>query len=107
MTIEDGAAQTINEASVANALVNGTKDPAANPTTWTVTDANNKKMIVTKATGATKVDKVPTEDGHELSVNALKWKGTVEGTEADAKTFYAVEYDNGTKKSYKIVKVVK
>lgn len=107
VTIEDGAAQTINEASVANALVNGTKDPAANPTTWTVTDANNKKMIVTKATGATKVDKVPTEDGHELSVNALKWKGTVEGTEADAKTFYAVEYDNGTKKSYKIVKVVK
>lgn len=107
VTIEDGAAQTINEASVANALVNGTKDPAANPMTWTVTDANNKKMIVTKATGATKVDKVPTEDGHELSVNALKWKGTVEGTEADAKTFYAVEYDNGTKKSYKIVKVVK
>lgn len=107
VTIEDGAAQTINEASVANALVNGTKDPVANPTTWTVTDANNKKMIVTKATGATKVDKVPTEDGHELSVNALKWKGTVEGTEADAKTFYAVEYDNGTKKSYKIVKVVK
>lgn len=107
VTIEDGAAQTINEASVANALVNGTKDPAANPTTWTVTDANNKKMIVTKATGATKVDKIPTEDGHELSVNALKWKGTVEGTEADAKTFYAVEYDNGTKKSYKIVKVVK
>lgn len=107
VTIEDGAAQTINEANVANALVNGTKDPAANPTTWTVTDANNKKMIVTKATGATKVDKVPTEDGHELSVNALKWKGTVEGTEADAKTFYAVEYDNGTKKSYKIVKVVK
>lgn len=107
VTIEDGAAQTINEASVANALVNGTKDPAANPTTWTVTDANGKKMIVTKATDATKVDKVPTEDGHELSVNALKWKGTVEGTEADAKTFYAVEYDNGTKKSYKIVKVVK
>lgn len=107
VTIEDGAAQTINEASVANALVNGTKDSAANPTTWTVTDANGKKMIVTKATDATKVDKVPTEDGHELSVNALKWKGTVEGTEADAKTFYAVEYDNGTKKSYKIVKVVK
>ena len=107
VTIEDGAAQTINEASVANALVNGTKDPAANPTTWTVTDANGKKMIVTKATDATKVVKVPTEDGHELSVNALKWKGTVEGTEADAKTFYAVEYDNGTKKSYKIVKVVK
>ena len=105
--IETGAAQTINEASVANALVNGKKNDDANPTTWTVTDANGKKMIVTKATDATKVDKVPTEDGHELSVNALKWKGTVEGTEADAKTFYAVEYVNGTNKSYKIVKVVK
>ena len=105
VTIEDGAAQTINEASVANALVNGTKDPVANPTTWTVTDANNKKMIVTKATGATKVDKVPTEDGHELDVNALKWTGKV--TDPATETFYAVEYVNGTNKSYKIVKVVK
>lgn len=105
VTIEDGAAQTINEASVANALVNGTKDPAANPTTWTVTDANGKKMIVTKATDATKVTKVPTEDGHDLDVNALKWTGKV--TDPATETFYAVEYVNGTNKSYKIVKVVK
>ena len=101
VTIETGAAQTINEASVANALVNGTK---VNDT-WTVTDANDKKMIVTKATDATNVNKVPTEDGHELDVNALKWKGTV--TDPATETFYAVEYDNGTNKSYKIVKVVK
>ena len=101
VTIETGAAQTINEASVANALVNGTK---VNDT-WTVTDANDKKMIVTKATDATNVNKVPTEDGHELDVNALKWKGTV--TDPATETFYAVEYNNGTNKSYKIVKVVK
>lgn len=97
---EDDAAQTINEASVANALVNGTNVDD----TWTVTDANNKKMVVTKTTGET-VSKVPTEDGHELDVNALKWTGTV--TDPATKTFYAVEYDNGTNKSYKIVKVVK
>lgn len=34
VTIETGAAQTINEASVANALVNGKKNDNANPTTW-------------------------------------------------------------------------
>lgn len=100
VTIEAGAAQTINEASVANAL----KGTDVN-NTWTVTDANGKKMIVTKATDATKVTKVPTEDGHDLDVNALKWTGKV--TDPATETFYAVEYDNGTKKSYKIVKVVK
>lgn len=105
VTIEIGAAQTINEASVANALVNGKKNDDANPTTWTVTDANGKKMIVTKATDATKVTKVPTEDGHDLDVNALKWTGKV--TDPATETFYAVEYVNGTNKSYKIVKVVK
>lgn len=102
VTIEPGAAQTINEASVANALVNGKKNDDA--TTWTVTDANGKKMIVTKASGET-VKKVPTEDGHDLDVNALKWTGNV--TDPATETFYAVEYVNGTKKSYKIVKVVK
>lgn len=99
VTIETGAAQTINEASVANAL-KGTK---VNDT-WTVTDANGKKMIVTKTTGET-VTEVPTEDGHNLKVNALKWTGKV--TDPATETFYAVEYVNGTNKSYKIVKVVK
>lgn len=99
VTIEAGAAQTINEASVANAL----KGTNVNDT-WTVTDANGKKMIVTKTTGET-VTEVPTEDGHSLNVNALKWTGKV--TDPATETFYAVEYDNGTKKSYKIVKVVK
>ena len=43
--------------------------------------------------------------GYTLKVNALKWKGVV--TDPATETYYAVEYDNGTKKSYKIVKVVK
>ena len=105
VTIETGAAQTINEASVANAIAKGTPDAAAK--TWTVTDANGKKMIVTAVADdvATTVTKVPAEDGHDLDVNALKWKGSV--TDPATETIYAVEYTVGTNKYYKIVKVVK
>ena len=104
VTLEDGATQTINEASVANALVKGTNDTAKK--TWTVTDYAGKKMVVTETTGvASEVTSVPAYSGHTLSVNALKWKGVV--TDPAKETYYAVEYDNGTKKSYKIVKVVK
>lgn len=98
VTIADGAAQTINEASVANAIANGKKDNPENPTTWTVTDANGKAMVVTVATSTTTVKTVPTEDGHVLDVNALMWNGA-------ANTIYAVEYDNGANKYYKIVTV--
>lgn len=105
VTLEAGASQTINEASVANALVKGTNDATAK--TWTVTDYAGKKMVVTETTDgvASKVTSVPAYYGHTLSVNALKWKGVV--TDPATETYYAVEYDNGTKKSYKIVKVVK
>lgn len=105
VTIEDGAAQTINEASVANAIAKGTPDTANK--TWTVKDANGKKMIVTETDGVAKtVTKVPTEDGHDLDVNALKWTGTV--TDPATETIYAVEYkDAAGKFFYKIVKVVK
>lgn len=99
VTIEQGAAQTINEASIANAL---TKNPdQTDGNTWTITDANKKKMIITKVTSGTEnVKSVPTEDGRNLEVNALKWKGTA--------NTYAVEYsygDNNAKKAYKIVTV--
>lgn len=104
VTLEDGATQTINEASVANALVKGTNDTAAK--TWTVKDYAGKKMVVTETTGvATTVTSVPAGPGYTINVNALKWTGVV--TDPAKETYYAVEYDNGTKKSYKIVKVVK
>lgn len=104
VTLEAGATQTINEASVANALVNGTNDATAK--TWTVTDKAKKKMVVTETTGvATTVTEVPAGPGYTLNVKALKWTGVV--TDPATETYYAVEYDNGTKKSYKIVKVVK
>lgn len=103
VTLEDGATQTINEASVANALVKGTNDTAKK--TWTVTDYAGKKMIVTETEGvATTVTSVPAGPGYTLNVNALKWTGVA--TDPDTETYYAVEYNNGTKKSYKIVKVV-
>lgn len=103
VTLEDGATQTINEASVANALVKGTNDTAKK--TWTVTDYAGKKMVVTETTGvASTVTSVPAGPGDTLKVNALKWTGVATDP---ATTYYAVEYDNGTKKSYKIVKVVK
>lgn len=105
VTLETGATQTINEASVANALVKGTNDATAK--TWTVKDENGKKMVVTETTGvATIVTEVPAGlDYTPLKVKALKWTGVV--TDSATETYYAVEYDNGTKKSYKIVKVVK
>lgn len=104
VTLEDGATQTINEASVANALVKGTNDATAK--TWTVTDYAGKKMVVTETADgfATTVTEVPAGPGYSLKVNALKWKGVA--TDPDTETYYAVEYNNGTKKSYKIVKVV-
>lgn len=104
VTLETGATQTINEASVANALVNGTNN--ATDKTWTVTDYAGKKMIVTETADgfATTVTEVPAGPGYTLKVNALKWTGVA--TDPATETYYAVEYDNGTKKSYKIVKVV-
>lgn len=103
VTLEAGASQTINEASVANALVKGTND--ATTKTWTVTDYAGKKMVVTETEGvASTVTSVPAGPGYTLNVNALKWTGVATDP---ATTYYAVEYDNGTKKSYKIVKVVK
>lgn len=105
VTLESGATQTINEASVANALEKGSNDTAKK--TWTVTDYAGKKMVVTETADgfATTVTEVPAGPGYTLKVNALKWTGVV--TDPATETYYAVEYDNGTKKSYKIVKVVK
>lgn len=104
VTLETGATQTINEASVANALVNGTNN--ATDKTWTVTDYAGKKMVVTETADgfATTVTEVPAGPGYTLKVKALKWTGVA--TDPATETYYAVEYDNGTKKSYKIVKVV-
>ncbi len=103
VTLDDGAAQTINEESVANALVNGTKDNDTTPTTWTLTDANTKNMVVTKANGLltaiTEIAAADSPDGNAITVNGAKFTPTAVGT-------YVFEYINGTNKYYKIIQVV-
>lgn len=86
VTLESGAAQTINEASVANALKNGTKDNETTPTTWTVTDANGKDMVVSAASGLTfpgKIAAADAPDGNEITVNCAMF------TPAAATTTYS------------------
>ena len=87
----DTPAQTINEASVANALVQG----------GTVTDANKWQLKVTAAADPTIVTEIAAADapdGNAIAVNAAKFTGAA-GT-------YAFEYNDGTNKHYKIIKVV-
>ena len=88
----DKPAQTINEASVANALAQG----------GTVTDANKWQLTVTAAadpTIVTEIAAVDAPDGNAISVNAAKFTPSAVGT-------YAFEYIDGTSKYYKIIKVV-
>ena len=85
VTIEADAAQTINEASVANCIANGTYDSSAK--TYTVKDANDKKLVVTETTGvAAIVDKVWLTKDQHLDIDALAWVGV-------AGTTYVVEYE--------------
>ena len=96
--LEDGAAQTINEASVENLLAHGTYSGG----TWTVTDANGKDMTAT-AVGITAISSIPAEDapdGNAITVNGAVFNTGFAGT-------YAFEYiDSSSKKHYKIIKIV-
>lgn len=89
----------ISEASVANCLVNGTKD--ATNKTWTIKDGT-KELVVKAATGLSivgKIDATDTPDGKEITGNFAKF------TPATA-TSYVFEFiaTNG-KKYYKVIKV--
>ena len=74
VTIEDGAALTITEKSVEDALIPGNESPTG---TWTVTDALGKKMVVTANNGPLSVDtKIPDTDsptGVDLNINIAKF----------------------------------
>lgn len=102
-TIETGAAQGITEASVANALAQGTQDPTG---TWTVTDANGKKLTVTEvASGLTAITAIPAIDAPHnevVTVNGASFSATVGKS-------YVFEYtyteNSETKKAYKVIKV--
>lgn len=74
------AAQTINEASVANTLANGgTSSP------YSVKDANGWTMTVTSASGLTAVTQIEAGDapnGNAIAINGVKFTPTVAGTYA-------------------------
>ena len=76
VTLESDAAQTITEASVANALVNGTNNTTDK--TRTVTDASGKKMVVTDTedyllTTITQILAADSPTGVDLSVKGAKF----------------------------------
>ncbi len=97
ISLEDGASQTINEASVKNLMANGTYSGGK----WTVTDANGKKMTAEQR-GITAITSIPAEDapdGNAITVNGVVFNTGVAGT-------YAFEYNDGSDKYYKIIKIV-
>ncbi len=99
-TIEDGAAQGITEATVANAIANAT--PSGDPQKWVVTDANGKKLTVTAASGLETITEIPAADapdGVAIAIKGVKFTAT-------ASTTYVFEYTDGSSnKHYKVIKV--
>ena len=103
-TVEAGAAQGITEETVKNALANGTESPTG---TWTVTDANSKKLVVTTAsvptlTATTEIAAADSPTGVAITVDGAKFTPTAAGT-------YVIEYIDATPepdvKYYKVIKV--
>ncbi len=86
--LDAGAAQTINEATVANVLANGTHSGD----TWTVTDKNEKNMVVTATSGlltmSDSIGSADAPDGNKITVNCAYF--TPSSTAAD--TVYVFEY---------------
>lgn len=102
VTIEDGAAQGITEATVANAIEKGTESPSG---TWTVTDALGKHMVVTKSNLLSVIDKIPAADspkGVDLDINGAKFTPALptltqvaSGTLTADKTYYTSATGDG------------
>lgn len=92
VTVENGYAQGITEASVANALVNGTKNDTNNPTTWTVTDGAGKNLVVsTTTTTLTPLTTIPSGASptkSDLTINVAKFNPG----DLSADTYYVFEY---------------
>jgi len=78
----------ITEASVANALKNGTMNNNTTPTTWTVTDASSNTLTISSAAGLTAFTEIPNTDsptGVALTINGAIFSAT-------ANTTYVFEY---------------
>lgn len=95
VTLANAAAQTINEASVANAIANGAWDG----TKFTVHDANEKDMVVTTAAAPTIVTEIAAADapsGNAITTNAAKFTPAAAGTYVFEYEKTAPVYDAGT-----------
>jgi hypothetical protein len=109
-TTGSGATQEITEASVANALANGTPtDTNTDSTndTWTVTGVGMKDLKVTTIgvptlTATTKIDKADSPTGVDITVNGAMFTPTSAGTYV----FEFIDTADSNKKYYKIIKVV-
>ena len=74
------AAQTLQESSVDNALRYGTY--SSENKTYTVTDANSKKLVVTESTllaASTKIEAADSPTGNEITVSGAKFTPTAAG----------------------------
>lgn len=83
VTIENGAAQDINEASVANALQNGAQATVGDVKTYTVTDAKGKKLVVTEASGLSAITEIAAADsptGSAITVDGAMFNPAAAGT---------------------------
>lgn len=96
VTLEAGAAQQLTEQAIDNALAPANESPTG---TWTVTDANGKKLVVTENNGLSAITKIPAADsptGADITVNGAVFTPTVAGN-------YVFQYINGTNSYYKII----
>lgn len=93
-TVEDGALQSIDENSIANALMNGT---FKSDNTLTVTDAAGKKMVITKSSLSlsieNKIAAADAPDGNAIPGNFAMFNPTTAGT-------YVFEYSSATPEYY-------
>lgn len=92
-TIQDGAAQGITEETVANALEHGTESPTG---TWTVTDANDKNLVVTTSdllSDITEIAANDAPDGHAITVDGVKFTPAAAGYYVFEYSAAAVNYD--------------
>lgn len=90
-TVEDGAVQGIDELSVSNCFTYGTYD--ATEGTYTVTDVNGKKLVLTDVTVPSLeiLDAIPAEDGpNGQSVSAASAIARI--IDPDPSTVYVFQY---------------
>ena len=90
-TVEDGAVQGIDELSVSNCFTYGTYDATAK--TYTVTDINGKKLVLTDVTESSLeiLNAIPAEDGpNGQSVSATKAIARI--IDPDPSTVYVFQY---------------